>query len=121
MAARTTEDRAVGHRNEVTLVGRLSGAPEERELPSGDVVVTFRLVVARPEQKPPEGVRRPTVDTLDCAAWQGAPRRSAATWSDGDVIEVIGTLRRRFFRATGAAQSRVEVEVAKARRVAKAG
>ena len=37
------------HCNAVRLVGRVSGVPEERELPSGDRVVTFRLVVERAE------------------------------------------------------------------------
>jgi len=33
--------------NHVELVGRVSAAPIERELPSGDKVVEFRLVIAR--------------------------------------------------------------------------
>ena len=120
MATATKVTRPVGHRNEVTLTGRLSGLPEEREMPSGDVVVSFRVVVARPEQKLPAGVRRPTVDTIDCAAWLAAARRTVATWDEGDLVEVTGSLRRRFFQAGGAAQSRVEVEVGKAKRVARA-
>jgi single-strand DNA-binding protein len=119
MASATTEERAVGHRNEVTVAGRLSGAPEERELPSGDVVVTFRVVVPRPEHRRPKGVRRATVDTIDCAAWTAATRRSAAAWVDGDLIEVSGSLRRRFFQTGGASQSKVEVEVARAKRLAR--
>ena len=33
--------------NEVIVGGRISGSPEERELPSGDTVVQLRLVVPR--------------------------------------------------------------------------
>ena len=33
--------------NEVRLVGRVSQTPEERVLPSGDVLWTFRVVVPR--------------------------------------------------------------------------
>ena len=33
--------------NEVIVGGRVSGAPEERQLPSGDTVVLLRLVVPR--------------------------------------------------------------------------
>jgi single-strand DNA-binding protein len=33
--------------NEVRLAGRISAGPEERVLPSGDVLWTFRLVVRR--------------------------------------------------------------------------
>ena len=38
-------DEAVLGANEVRLAGRLAAAAEERALPSGDVLVSFRLVV----------------------------------------------------------------------------
>ncbi|HET6667277.1 MAG TPA: single-stranded DNA-binding protein, partial [Intrasporangium sp.] len=34
-------------RNEVRLCGRLSAPAEERTLPSGDVIVTLRIVIPR--------------------------------------------------------------------------
>jgi single-strand DNA-binding protein len=106
-------------RNEVVLVGRVSGVPEERELPSGDSLVAWRVVVARPAPRrgPPAGVRPTTVDTLDCVAWTPALRRTARGLSDGDVVAVEGALRRRFWRAGSAASSRYEVEVSALRRV----
>lgn len=107
-------------RNEVVLVGRLSALPEERELPSGDRLISWRLVVDRPPgRKPPEGVRATTVDTLDCMAWTPAVRRSAKTLQQGDVIEVHGALRRRFWRAGAGAVSRCEVEVAAIKRLSR--
>ena len=45
-------------RNEVLLLGRLSVAPEPRELPSGDEITTFRLVVDRPPGHHPARLRR---------------------------------------------------------------
>ena len=106
-------------RNEVLLVGRVSGVPEARELPSGDCLVSFRLVVDRPAgaRRPPDGVRATTVDTLDCTAWTPGLRRSARGLAAGDVVEVTGALRRRFWRAAGGAASRTEVEVAQVRRL----
>lgn len=75
-------------RNEVLLVGRLSAPVEQRTLPSGDVLATWRLVVDRPPARRPlrEGARPVTVDTLDCVPGPGgcgrAPVGSArATWS----------------------------------------
>ncbi len=61
----------VAARNEVVLVGRVAAGPEERTLPSGDILLIWRLVVDRPRpgRAAPEGVRVPTVDTLDCVAW----------------------------------------------------
>jgi single-strand DNA-binding protein len=110
-------------RNEVVLVGRVSGEPAERELPSGDVLVTWRVVVDRPvpRRPPPEGVRLATVDTLDCVAWSSAVRRTARTLADGDVVAVEGALRRRFWRAGGGPASRTEVEVQALRRVGRQG
>lgn len=106
-------------RNEVHLLGRVSGAPEERELPSGDALVAWRVVVERPVPKRPlpAGVRRPTVDALDCVAWSAAVRRTARGLRDGDVVAVEGALRRRFWRAGATAVSRTEVEVLALRRV----
>lgn len=105
--------------NEVRLVGRVSAEPAEQELPSGDRVVTLRLVVPR------EGARRrgaaasggATVDTIDVACWSGRSRTSALRLGAGDHAEVSGALRRRFFRAGGAAVSRYEVEASTVRRV----
>lgn len=94
--------------NHVRLRGRLAAAPEARELPSGDTVVAFRLVVARGERVRPGA---PTVDTLDCAAWSCALRRRLTRLDAGSVLEVEGRLQRRFWRAGGAAASRCEVLV----------
>jgi single-strand DNA-binding protein len=109
----------VEHANEVHLVGRLAAEPVPRELPSGDLVVTFRLVVAR-ERTRASAARTATVDTIDCAAWTKGAQRSLRAWEPGDVIEVRGALRRRFWRAAHGASSRSEVEVSSARRAARA-
>lgn len=109
-------------RNEVALVGRVAAPAEERTLPSGDVIVTWRLVVDRPagSRPVPQGVRQSTVDTLDCVAWRNGARRTASTLVAGDVVSVTGALRRRFWRAGAGAVSRCEVEVAKVKRLARA-
>jgi single-strand DNA-binding protein len=112
---------AVEHSNEVHLVGRLAAPPVSRELPSGDLVVTFRLVVARDRTTRASSTRAATVDTIDCAAWTKATQRSAGAWEPGDVVEVRGALRRRFWRAPHGPSSRSEVEVSSARRAARAG
>lgn len=108
-------------RNEVVLVGRVSGVPEERVLPSGDALVSWRVVVDRPAPRrpPPPGVRLVTIDTLDCVAWTSSVRRAARRLADGDVVCVEGALRRRFWRSGPGAASRTEVEVAAVRRVAR--
>jgi len=84
--------------NLVVLIGRLARPAELRELPSGDRLVAYELTVPR------EGERAESVPVV----WLGAP----ASAGDHDVDErlvVIGRVRRRFFRAGGATQSRTEV------------
>jgi len=103
------------HSNRVSLVGRLARAAAERELPSGDLLCTFRLVVARDGERP-----GPRVDALECVTWSARLRRSVRTWRPGDVVQVEGSLRRRFFRAGGAVASRVEVEAVSGRVVRRA-
>ncbi len=97
--------------NEVRLVGRVSAAPEAKQLPSGDVVWLFRLVVRRPEGH----VSRQSVDVLDCSVWAPRLQRSVSSWREGDQVEVAGAVRRRFYRAGQATASRVEVEVGRGR------
>jgi single-strand DNA-binding protein len=112
---------ADGHRNELVLVGRLAAAAEERTLPSGDVLVSWRIVVDRPAQSRPDGRRAPSVDALDCVTWRSTVRRSVLSWAPGDTIELSGALRRRFWRGERGPVSRTEVEVSQARRLAKSG
>ncbi|HEU0103954.1 MAG TPA: single-stranded DNA-binding protein [Mycobacteriales bacterium] len=108
--------------NEVVLVGRVAAPAEERTLPSGDVITTWRLVVDRPRggRAVPEGVRPSTVDTLNCVTWAAGPRRTARGLAAGDVVRVSGALRRRFWRAGAGAVSRCEVEVDAVKRLARA-
>lgn len=107
--------------NEVKLVGRLAAAPEQRVLPSGDLLGVCRLIVPREEVKVlPSGRRGSSVDVVDLAAWGARTRRSMEGWRAGDEVSVHGALRRRFYRAGGATASRVEVEVSSARMVRRA-
>jgi single-strand DNA-binding protein len=89
--------------NNVELCGRVSSAPSERELPSGDVVLELRLVVPR--------IDRSGVDTLDLAFWKAGLRRRARNLGVGDVIRVTGALRRRFWQGSAGVTSRSQVEV----------
>jgi len=103
--------------NEVRLIGRLSQTPDERVLPSGDTVWTFRVVIPRP---PGQSRGRQSVDALECAAWSARARRSVATWAADDVVEVVGALHRRFFRSGASVGSRVEVEMTSGRVIRRA-
>lgn len=105
--------------NEVTLRGRLSGEPQARELPSGTVLVGFRLVLAR-ERTPMTVASKQPSDWIECAAWGARVRKQAQSWHDGDQVEVRGALRRRFFRVGDRGRSSVEVEMLGGRLVRRA-
>lgn len=108
----SAREKRVDDVNEVTLLGRMSRAAQEQVLPSGDALLKFRVIVARPEG----AARRQTVDALDCVVWAKRPARSVRAWRGGDMVEVRGQLRRRFFAPTGGGRvSRCEVEVVAAR------
>ena len=114
MSARTKEDEGeLGATppeavNQVRLAGRISSGPQERVLPRGAVLWTFRLVVPR---TPTRNGARTAVDALECAVWGGRVRRSVAGWREGDVVEVTGSVHRRFFRVAAGAASRYEIDV----------
>jgi single-strand DNA-binding protein len=104
--------------NEVRLRGRVSTAPEERTLPSGTLIVTFRVSVTR-ESSPMTNGSRQTADWVDCTAWGSRARRVASRWHEGDVVEVEGCLRRRFQRGATGTSTRLEVEMLSGRLVAR--
>lgn len=96
--------------NTVTLVGRVSAPAESRTLPSGDELVSFRLVVERSAAARKRS--KQTVDTFECTAWPSGLRHEALRLVAGDRVRVSGELRRRFSRAGGAPASWVSVDVA---------
>jgi single-strand DNA-binding protein len=104
--------------NDVRLVGRLTAEPAVVELPSGDTLITFRISVPRASSTraassaPGKGQR---VDSVPCTAWTPRLRRSILAWRPGDLVEVSGAVRCRFYQAGGATRSRVEVEATAAR------
>jgi single-strand DNA-binding protein len=103
--------------NHVQLKGRLAASPERRQLPSGDEVVTFRLVVPRVARVKATTRQRPGVDTIDCTIWSAGLRRRSASWQAGEVLAVEGALRRHFWRSVAGPRSRYDVEVTAATRV----
>jgi single-strand DNA-binding protein len=103
--------------NTVALVGRVSAEPVARELPSGDRLLSFRVVV---ERHPVRAGTRRQVDVIDVACWTRRTQRTAERLAPDDVVRVEGALRRRFF-ATGAGRaSRYEVEAERLVRVTRA-
>lgn len=107
---------AVIDRNDVVLRGRLSAPAEVRTLPNGDTLVSFRLVVRRPEPRP----RGQSVDVLSCITYDRSLQRRVAAWQPGDVVEIEGALQRRFWRTGSGTASVCEVNCRRGRKVPRA-
>ena len=90
--------------NDLLLRGRVSAPATTKELPSGDKVVEFRLIVTRAER---EGV-----DTLDIAAWSAKMRKIALTLEGDEWVEISGSIHRRFWQSSGGVASRWQIEAA---------
>jgi single-strand DNA-binding protein len=105
------------HRNEVLLVGRISMPATRRELPSGVVVVAARVVVERDPRQLTSRMAR--IDAIDCVAWRQDCQDAMHTWERGDLVEISGSLRRRFRRGDPAPMSRYEVEIESGRLLAR--
>jgi single-strand DNA-binding protein len=96
--------------NDVRLQGRVTRGPDERTMPSGDPLVSFRLSVPRADDKGGS-------DWVDCAAWSSRLRRTVGRWHLDDEVEIRGQLRRRVYRSPTGPVPLVEVEVSQARRL----
>lgn len=106
---------AVIDRNDVVLRGRLSAPPELRPLPSGDTLLVFKLVVRRESPRP----RGPKSDVITCVSLLPALQRYAAAWTPDDVVEVEGSLQRRFWRTPTGTAVAYEVTCRRGRKVSR--
>ena len=95
--------------NRVLLRGRVADVAEQRTLPSGDEIVSFRLIVDRSTAAKRRS--RQLVDTFDCSAWSSRLRTKAMRLQPGERVEVEGELRRLFSSRGGGLSSRVFVDV----------
>jgi single-strand DNA-binding protein len=88
--------------NDVLLRGRISTLAIEKELPSGDKVCEFRIVIARSNE---EGF-----DAIDISAWSSKLRRTALALKSDQWVEVTGSIKRRFWRGAAGLSSRWQID-----------
>lgn len=86
--------------NVAVLAGTITSEPTRRSLPSGVDVVNFDLSTVVDGQN----VSVPL-------AWHDPSSSAMSSFEVGEAVVVVGTVRRRFFRAGGQTQSRTEVVV----------
>ncbi len=117
----------------VSVIGRLGARHQTRELPSGMSLTSFTVIVDRA----PEGRGRKgrdsegsgsggsrgsggrsavTVDSIACVTSRARVRDALDRWEPGTVVEVEGSLRRRFWRSGAGLGSAMDVDVRTMRR-----
>ncbi|QVQ52107.1 single-stranded DNA-binding protein [Spiractinospora alimapuensis] len=95
------------HRNSVVIAGRITAEPALRELSSGHTLARWRVAVTRPVADQRGRVK---TDAVTCVTFDPSIHDSLREWRLGDVVEVSGALRRRFWRAESGPVSTFEVE-----------
>ncbi len=114
----TTAEDATGPFSAVTIQGRLGTRVDRRELPSGDEVTVFTVVVDRLGRDIAKtGARPATVDAISCQTFRAPVARRLAALEAGQWIRVEGTLRRRFWRSGTGLGSAMEVDVVRLERL----
>ncbi len=103
--------------NQVQLIDRVSSAVQHMELPSGDVIANFRIVVPRVATSRSTRKSKQKVDVFDCTAWSAKAKKAATRLSVDDTVRVEGQLRRSFKRSAGPPMSFVSVDVSTCSRV----
>ena len=97
---------------DVIVIGRLGSRVDVRELPSGDIVTVFTIVVdrARSSGRPASTVK---VDAIACQAFKAAVVHRLGRLEPGQWVRAEGSLRRRFWRSGAGLGSAMEVEVSR--------
>jgi single-strand DNA-binding protein len=105
----------MSEKNQVRLEGRIAAPVQERMLPSGDCVGSFRVIVDR--QGAARRRSKQKVDSIECSVWTARLRRLVARLEPGDEVAVSGQLRRTFRRNGTGTASFVTVDVESCERV----
>ena len=92
--------------NNVTLMGRLTAAPELKSTNSGTSVTAFCIAVDRRFQK--DGDKQ--ADFINCVAWRNTAEFIAKYFGKGDMIAVTGEIQTRKYTDKNG-NNRVAVEV----------
>ncbi|MDE3723775.1 single-stranded DNA-binding protein [Nocardiopsis sp. N85] len=95
------------HFNEVLLVGRITSEAVFREIPSGDWLASWRICVSR---SPVDGFPGRRSDSIYCVSFDPGLHTEVREWRSGDVVRVMGGLRRRAWQGRSGVRITYEVE-----------
>ena len=120
----------------VSVIGRLGARHQSRELPSGIALTSFTVIVDRPPERKGRtgkngkngkngkgtgsggsgGRSAISVDSIACVTSRASVSDALDRWEPGTVVEIEGSLRRRFWRAGTGLGSAMDVDVRTMRR-----
>lgn len=93
--------------NNVTLMGRLTAAPELKQTTSGNSVTAFCIAVDR-RYTAKDGEKQ--ADFINCVAWRNTAEFITRYFGKGDMIAVTGEIQTRKYQ-DNSGNNRVAVEV----------
>jgi len=97
--------------NRVELVGWAGAEPEQRFLPSGIAVCSFRVATRRPGGRNEAGERLYETDWTTIEAWDKLGERCAHTLHKGSRVRVVGSLQTRSWEDRESGQKRFKTVV----------
>lgn len=98
--------------NNVTLMGRLTAAPELKTTKSGTTVTSFCIAIDRRYQ-PKEGEKQ--TDFINCIAWRNTAEFITRYFKKGDLIALTGEIQTRKYKDNdGNSRTAFEVVISQA-------
>lgn len=91
--------------NQVTLIGRLTAAPEMRYTPSGKAVANFDLAVDRRKS----GDREKETDFIPVVVWEKLAEICNEYLTKGKLVCIVGSLRTRTYEKDGQKRKTFEI------------
>ena len=91
--------------NHVTLIGRLTAAPEMRYTPNGKAVANFDLAVERRKS----GDREKETDFIPVVVWEKLAEICNEYLTKGKLVCIVGSLRTRTYEKDGQKRKAFEI------------
>jgi single-strand DNA-binding protein len=104
-------EQVKGTVNRVELVGWIGAEPEQRFIPSGVAVCSFRVATKRRAARNDAGERTFETDWTPVEAWEKLAERCAQSLHKGSRVRVVGSLHTRSWEDRESGQKRFKTVV----------
>jgi single-strand DNA-binding protein len=97
--------------NRVELVGWIGAEPDQRFVPSGTAVCSFRVATKRWAGRSDDGSRTVETDWTTVEAWEKLAERCAQSLHKGSRVRVVGSLHTRSWEDRESGQKRFKTVI----------